>query len=52
MVHGNGKNPDLEDLLAVAKKAGLNVTKAKKITQNNRKMHSKPNEKSIAKICD
>ena len=36
MVHGNGKNPDLEDLLAVAKKAGLNVTKAKKTALNIR----------------
>ena len=36
MVHGNGKNPDLENLLAVAKKAGLNVTKAKKTALNIR----------------
>ena len=28
-VNGNGKNPTMEDILAVAKKNGLNITKAK-----------------------
>ena len=27
-VNGNGKNPTMEDILAVAKKNGLNITKA------------------------
>lgn len=29
-VNGNGKNPTMEDILAVAKKNGLNITKAKR----------------------
>ena len=29
-VNGNGVNPDMEDILAVAKRIGLNTTKAKK----------------------
>lgn len=30
MVSGNGKNPGMDDILAVAKKIGLNTVKAKK----------------------
>ena len=30
-VNGNGVNPGMDDILAVAKKVGLNTTKARKI---------------------
>ena len=33
-VNGNGKNPTMEDILAVAKKNGLNITKAKRTAED------------------
>ena len=33
MVHGNGRDPGLTDLLAVAKNAGINERRAKRIAQ-------------------
>ncbi|MDE7247151.1 MAG: type II toxin-antitoxin system HipA family toxin [Lachnospiraceae bacterium] len=35
-VNGNGINPGMDDILAVAKKIGLNITKAKKTASNIR----------------
>ena len=35
-VNGNGVNPDQDDILAVAKKIGLNMTMARKTAQNIR----------------
>ena len=37
-INGNGKNPGLEDILAVAKKAGLNQTKARIIAEEIREI--------------
>ena len=36
MVNGNGINPELDDILAVAKKIGLNMTMARKTALNIR----------------
>lgn len=35
-VNGNGVNPELDDILAVAKKIGLNMTMARKTALNIR----------------
>lgn len=36
MVNGNGRNPGMEDILAVAKKIGLNTVRAKKTASDIR----------------
>lgn len=40
-VNGNGVNPDQDDILAVAKKIGLNMTMARKTALNIRDCVSK-----------